>query len=166
MVVWQRESCHLDAWVSLASGRRHAYDEALARWAGLLGSTSGPRAQIPYEMAHGCRELMEGRLADADLRAGRIFVALGEADPSDREKLLQTAGSFFFWLASERTALSNVERARINVTRTIRAAIGVIARHAPLVADDLDRQIETGRICRYQPDVFAPIEFLLDSKKA
>ena len=43
------------------------------------------------------------------------------------------------------------ERARVNVTRTLRAAIGRIAAAAPAAGAHLAASVRTGRACRYQP---------------
>jgi hypothetical protein len=43
------------------------------------------------------------------------------------------------------------ERARVNVTRTPRAAIERISAAAPVAGDHLAASVRTGRACRYQP---------------
>ena len=52
----------------------------------------------------------------------------------------------------DRRAASGAERARVNVTRTIRIAIARINRHHSGLANYLDTTIRTGRFCSYQPD--------------
>jgi hypothetical protein len=49
------------------------------------------------------------------------------------------------------TAAPEAERARVNVTRTLRATIDKIALAAPSCAAHLRASIHTGRACRYQP---------------
>lgn len=51
-----------------------------------------------------------------------------------------------------RTAGSTVERARVNATRTIRAAAAVLAEHDPRFGAHLDRCLHTGTYCVYRPD--------------
>jgi tetratricopeptide (TPR) repeat protein len=46
---------------------------------------------------------------------------------------------------------ADAERARVNVTRTLRAAIARIARAAPIAGAHLDSSVRTGSMCRYQP---------------
>ena len=46
---------------------------------------------------------------------------------------------------------AEAERARVNVTRTLHAAIARIARHAPIAGAHLDSSVRTGIVCRYQP---------------
>jgi hypothetical protein len=52
----------------------------------------------------------------------------------------------------DRRAASSAERARVNVTRTIRIAIGRIKDHHLGLAKYLDKTIRTGTFCSYQPD--------------
>lgn len=51
-----------------------------------------------------------------------------------------------------RRAGSTAERARVNVTRTIRIAIERIGEHHPVLAHDLEATIRTGTFCSYQPN--------------
>jgi hypothetical protein len=51
-----------------------------------------------------------------------------------------------------RTLGSDVERVRVNVTRTIRHAIADLAEHAPAAAVHLDATVHTGTYCSYDPD--------------
>jgi len=51
-----------------------------------------------------------------------------------------------------RRAAAEAERARINVTRSIRSAIDRIARHCPGLAHHLNTSIRTGAFCSYVPD--------------
>jgi hypothetical protein len=46
---------------------------------------------------------------------------------------------------------ADAERARVNVTRTLRAAIARIARAAPIAGAHLEYSVRTGVTCRYQP---------------
>jgi hypothetical protein len=48
------------------------------------------------------------------------------------------------------------ERARVNVTRTLRATLDRIAGRAPRAAAYLQASIRTGRMCRYQPAAGGP----------
>ena len=55
-----------------------------------------------------------------------------------------------------RNAASAAERARQNVTRSIRAAIRHMANHHAPLARHLERTIRTGVFCSYQPDPRVP----------
>jgi catechol 2,3-dioxygenase-like lactoylglutathione lyase family enzyme len=57
----------------------------------------------------------------------------------------------------DRRAASHAERARLNVTRAIRAAIANLARDNPALGRHLAATIRTGRYCAYLPDPRAPI---------
>jgi len=57
----------------------------------------------------------------------------------------------------DRRAASHAERARLNVTRAIRAAMAGLARANPALGTHLAATIRTGRYCSYTPDPRAPI---------
>jgi hypothetical protein len=52
----------------------------------------------------------------------------------------------------DRRAASHAERARLNVTRAIRAAMANLARANPSLGRHLSATIRTGRYCSYTPD--------------
>lgn len=58
-----------------------------------------------------------------------------------------------------RRAGSAVERARVNVTRTISLALGRIRAQHPALGDHFARTIRTGTFCTYAPDLRVPIEW-------
>ncbi len=53
---------------------------------------------------------------------------------------------------------STDERARLNVTRSIRSAIAQVRRVVPDLGAHLDRMITTGGLCSYSPDPLAPLK--------
>jgi hypothetical protein len=53
------------------------------------------------------------------------------------------------------------ERARVSVTRAIRAALARIREHSPVLGEHLERTIRTGTFCSYVPDPRAPIDWRL-----
>jgi hypothetical protein len=55
-----------------------------------------------------------------------------------------------------RRASADAERARVNVTRTLRAAIARITRAAPIAGAHLDSSVRAGIVCRYQPATGGP----------
>jgi tetratricopeptide (TPR) repeat protein len=57
----------------------------------------------------------------------------------------------------DRRAASHAERARLNVTRAIKAALDHIDRNHPTLGRHLRSTIRTGRYCSYTPDPRAPI---------
>jgi hypothetical protein len=61
----------------------------------------------------------------------------------------------------DRRAASHAERARLNVTRAIRAAIANLARANSALGRHLAATVRTGRYCSYAPDPRAPITWEL-----
>lgn len=59
----------------------------------------------------------------------------------------------------DRRAASDAERARINVTRTIRAALVRIDEHSPELAHHLRSTVRTGMFCSYDPDPRLPVSW-------
>jgi hypothetical protein len=57
----------------------------------------------------------------------------------------------------DRRAAAHAERARLNVTRAIRAAMANLARANPALGRHLAVTIRTGRYCAYTPDPRTPI---------
>jgi hypothetical protein len=55
-----------------------------------------------------------------------------------------------------RRATATAERARVNVTRTLRATIDRITMAAPIAGAHLNSSIRTGAACRYQPGTGGP----------
>jgi hypothetical protein len=60
----------------------------------------------------------------------------------------------------DRRAAAPAERARVNVTRTIKAAIMTIARYAPALARHLRASVRTGTYCCYAPLPDAGVSWL------
>lgn len=61
----------------------------------------------------------------------------------------------------QRLAADPAERARVNVTRTIRLAIGRLEEISPDFGRHLDESIKTGSFCCYRPDRTKPISWRL-----
>ena len=57
----------------------------------------------------------------------------------------------------DRVAASAAERARVSVTRAIRAALARIRQQSGGLGDHLDATIRTGAFCSYAPDPRTPI---------
>jgi hypothetical protein len=55
-----------------------------------------------------------------------------------------------------RRATADAERARVNVTRSLRATIDRITQAAPVAGAHLTSSIRTGTMCRYQPGPGGP----------
>jgi hypothetical protein len=61
----------------------------------------------------------------------------------------------------DRKAASHAERARLNATRAIRAAMTNLAREHPALGQHLTATIRTGRYCSYTPDPRTPVAWAL-----
>ncbi len=109
-----------------------------------------------------------GELVDATARAAyrrRIeqlradsedALALGDLDRADAlqaelDQLVSQLARAFGLGGRSRRASSAAERARVNVTRALRAAIANLEDALPGVGNALDRQVRTGMYCVYEP---------------
>jgi non-specific serine/threonine protein kinase len=60
-----------------------------------------------------------------------------------------------------RRVASGVERARLNVTRAIRSVIRKVEADCPLLGRHLERSVQTGIFCAYEPDPTAAITWVV-----
>ena len=75
----------------------------------------------------------------------------------ERDFLVQELGRAVGLGGRDRRAASHAERARLNATRAIRAAMANLARANPALGQHLAATIRTGRYCAYTPDPRLPI---------
>ncbi len=99
------------------------------------------------------RHRIEELRAEADdaLAAGRLDAA--EAVDAEIGMLVAQLAEAFGLGGRERRAASASERARLNVTRALRAATGRVPRPSPDRGAALDRGVRTGTYCAYDPTV-------------
>jgi hypothetical protein len=83
------------------------------------------------------------------------------AAAAEREFLVRELARAVGLGGRDRRAASHAERARLNVTRAIRAAIANLGRANPALGRHLAATIRTGRYCSYTPDPRAPITWEL-----
>jgi hypothetical protein len=116
---------------------------------GLAPSDSGPLLDATARDAyrHRIRQL-DDELAAAD-RAGDSAAA--ENAHREREALVTELRRATGLAGRPRRATAEAERARVNVTRSLRAAIDRIEMAAPIAGAHLASSIRTGTVCRYQP---------------
>jgi hypothetical protein len=62
----------------------------------------------------------------------------------------------------DRKAASTAERARVSVTKAIRATIKRIAEHDPVLARELDATVRTGTFCVHEPDPRHPLTWRVE----
>jgi hypothetical protein len=112
----------------------------------LLDSQS--RREVRGRIAELRDEAEEARAHNDALRAARA--------ETEMDFLLAELGRCVGLGGRPRAAVSDAERARQNVTRSIRAAIRHMASHHAPLARHLERTIRTGVFCSYQPDPRVP----------
>jgi hypothetical protein len=132
-----------------APGHDVAALDLVAGGAGLRTSDTGPALDAT------ARDAYRARLAELDTQldtADRIGdPQLAEAARAERDAVLDELRRATGLGGRPRSITVEAERARVNVTRTLRAAIDRIAAEAPQAAAHLDASLRTGRFCRYQP---------------
>jgi non-specific serine/threonine protein kinase len=62
----------------------------------------------------------------------------------------------------DRKAASNAERARVSVTKAIRATIKRIHQYDPVLARELETTVRTGTFCVHEPDPRHPLEWKVE----
>jgi tetratricopeptide (TPR) repeat protein len=116
---------------------------------GLVASDAGPLLDDAARDAYLERiRRLDGELAAAD-RAGDSVSA--ERVNGERQALVTELRRATGLAGRPRRTSAEAERARVNVTRTLRAAIARIAQAAPIAGAHLDLCVHTGIVCRYQP---------------
>ena len=94
-------------------------------------------------------EVLRTAAAEA-LELGRLEAA--EAAQVEIEQLVRQLAQAFGLGGRERDPGSAAERARLNVTRALRAAIAKLGEALPEAGGGLDRQVRTGLYCGYFPE--------------
>ncbi|WP_202866200.1 hypothetical protein, partial [Kribbella turkmenica] len=95
-------------------------------------------------------------------------LAIGDDDRATQlqrecdELVVQLAAAFGLSGRSRRAA-SAAERARLNVTRSVRTAIARIREDLPDAGDVLDRRVRTGLYCAFEPDPTDPVRWIVHS---
>lgn len=127
------------------------------RAAGLAEADADPVLDREAKAAFRARvEDLTAELAEAEgwgdlARAGRLREEIAAVE----EALTSAVGLG----GRDRKAASNAERARVNVTLAIKAALAKIAEYSPPLFEHLSNTIKTGTYCSYSPDPRAPIRW-------
>jgi tetratricopeptide (TPR) repeat protein len=124
---------------------------------GDAGEVLDARARAAY------RHRVEQLRAEADeaLAAGRLDTA--EAKQAELDQLVAQLAQAFGLGGRERRAASAAERARLNVTRALRAAAAKLVDAMPGAGEVLDRRIRTGLYCAYEPDPADQVRWIVRS---
>jgi len=121
---------------------------------GLAAADAGPLLDDAARDAYRDRiRRLDGELAAADRAGDRIAAERIHNERQDLAGELRRATGL---AGRPRRISADAERARVNVTRTLRAAIARIARAAPIAGAHLDHSVRTGTMCRYQPGPGGP----------
>jgi hypothetical protein len=144
---------HLRALLAAPGHEIPALDLA-AGGAGLAVSPTEPILDATARSAYWRRiRDLNNELAAAD-RVGNANAA--ERAESERQASMDELRRATGLAGRPRRAGADAERARVNVTRTIRAAIDRVTAAAPLAGAHLQASIHTGTACRYQPSAGGP----------
>jgi CheY-like chemotaxis protein len=143
---------------------RHALDLVTAHGGGDEGarpvaSDTGPlldpaaKSQYRVRLDELAAELNEAEQHNDPERAARAR--------EEREVLVEHLASAVGLGGRDRRAASDTERARVSVTRAIRAALERIAEHSPALDQHFASTMRTGQFCVYVPDPRSPLRWEL-----
>jgi len=121
------------------------------------GSDAGPILDAQAKAQYRARlEELADELREAEQWNDRERVARAT---EEREPLAHELAAAVGLGGRDRKAASDAERARINVTRSIKAALERIAEHSPALGRHLEATLRTGQYCSYVPDPRAPVRW-------
>ena len=132
-----------------APGREIPALDLAAGGAGLAVAGTAPVLDAAARDAY--RRRLSALAADLDAADRAGDHAAAEQIEAERQALTAELRRAAGLAGRNRQPSSEAERARVNVTRTLRATIERIAPAAPLAAAHLRSSIRTGAACRYQP---------------
>ncbi len=120
-----------------------------------LGPVLDEQAKAAYRRR--LRELDEELAEAEDWRdTGRA-----ERAHAEREQLATQLAAAVGLGGRDRPTGASAERARVSVTKALRAALRRIAEHNPALGEHLHRSIRTGTFCTYDPDPVLPVTWAL-----
>lgn len=128
-------------------------DAAVRADSGDVGPLLDPQAKAAYKrrIADLREDLAE---AEANADAGRAARAREEL-AFLTDELARAVGLG----GRDRTGASASERARVNVSRTMKAALAAIAEHAPTLGQHFAQAVRAGIYCSYNPDPMTPVRW-------
>ena len=115
---------------------------------------TGPALDAAAKAAYRARvtELTE-EIADAERRGDTARAA---AARKERDSITRELGRAIGIGGRDRESGSHAERARVNVTRALRAAIRRVGGYDAALGAELDAAVRTGAFCSYEPDPRRP----------
>jgi hypothetical protein len=129
-----------------AERRRHLQADLTIRRMGDAGQLLDARAKAAYKSR--LQDLHEDLQEARDLNNGERAALVKQEIDAITHELASAVGLG----GRDRKAASAAERARVNVTRTIRAAIDKIGQVNPTLGQHLSISVKTGAFCSYSPD--------------
>jgi hypothetical protein len=151
-----------EVWLLDYAGRSvHLQDaKGVRQIAVLLGSpgTPIPAAELAGSGGAGGSDLLAARRRRADELREEIADAQAFNDPERATRARAELEQLADEIEQEARARPG-ERARVNVTRAIRAALRRIEAHEPELGHVLQRTIRTGASCVYRPDPDVPLDW-------
>jgi CheY-like chemotaxis protein len=123
--------------------------------AGDAGPVLDPAAKAQYRAR--LEELAE-EIREAEQHNDRERAARAQ---DEREMLVEQLAGAVGLGGRDRKAASDAERARVNVTRAIKAVLDRIAEHSPALGQHFAATLRTGQFCSYVPDPRTPIRWEL-----
>ena len=135
----------------VSTGRQRPGELEVVDGLGDAGAILDPEAKAAYRarLTEIREELAEAERWNDPERANRL--------EDEQRALIEELAAAIGLGGRDRVAASAAERARVSVTRAIRAAIARIRQQSGGLGDHLDATIRTGAFCSYAPDPRAPI---------
>ena len=124
---------------------------------GDAGELLDARARVSY------RHRIEQLRAEADEALAAGLLETAEAKQTELDQLVAQLAQAFGLGGRDRRAASAAERARLNVTRALRAATAKLAEALPHAGPALDRRIRTGLYCAYEPTDADQVRWIVQS---
>jgi hypothetical protein len=123
---------------------------------GSAGPALDAKAKADYR---GLIENLEAQLAKAEARRDEVAVKRLSAELGFvRRELARAVGIG----GRDRDSGSHAERARINVTRAIRATLKRLAAYDEQLGKELELRVRTGAFCAYEPDPHDPLHWTVE----
>jgi tetratricopeptide (TPR) repeat protein len=122
------------------------------RESGIRASSGDTGANLDARAKDAYRRRLEELQGELDEAEGRADSGRAAGIREEMDALVHQLAGAVGLGGRDRRAPSDAERARVSVTKAIRAAVARIGEHSPALGRHLDRTIRTGTFCSYLPD--------------